>query len=206
MIMARDIQADEGGHPMAVSTGARLRQLRDRSGLTMEELADRLGITRQAIYNMEKGKNRFTLERLRRVTEALGYDFEVRLTPLDEGRGVAADHAERLQLAQHVTNHLREQAGSDLLKVVLYGSVARGEDTPASDVDMIALFDSEPKKAREYRNNLLDSLFDNYVTEGNETLFELSLQVFSSGEWEKTDEGFQDHVDRKGVVLYEREK
>ncbi|MBR3560578.1 MAG: nucleotidyltransferase domain-containing protein [Oscillospiraceae bacterium] len=47
------------------------------------------------------------------------------------------------QISTEITDAMRSVFGKQLLSVVLYGSAARGENTPESDVDL-ALFLSAP--------------------------------------------------------------
>ncbi|MDY0300797.1 MAG: helix-turn-helix transcriptional regulator [Trichlorobacter sp.] len=51
--------------------GARLRELRKRSGLTQEQLADVLGIEQKHVSLMEHGKSYPSLDRLIRIAETL---------------------------------------------------------------------------------------------------------------------------------------
>lgn len=57
----------------------KLRQLRKEKDWSQKELADALGVHRQTVSDMERGVNQFTLERLNRVLEALGYRAVVEL-------------------------------------------------------------------------------------------------------------------------------
>lgn len=47
--------------------------------------------------------------------------------------------------------------GDNLVSVVLYGSTARGEVTPTSDIDLLIICETLPEKRRE-RHNLLDEV------------------------------------------------
>ena len=49
----------------------RLRALRTRYGLSTKELGKRLGISHVSVSNMERGKTRLTIARVRAVAEAL---------------------------------------------------------------------------------------------------------------------------------------
>ena len=53
------------------------------------------------------------------------------------------------QISTEITDAMRSVFGKQLLSVVLYGSVARGENTPESDVDL-ALFLSAPMTADQF--------------------------------------------------------
>lgn len=59
-----------------------------------------------------------------------------------------------MQIAQHYTQALKAYFGDRLVAVVLYGSVARGEETPESDVDLLIVAEGLPRSVRA-RNRLL---------------------------------------------------
>ena len=54
------------------------------------------------------------------------------------------------EIAEQLWAHLREQYGSKVLHVILYGSHARGTATPDSDVDVLVVVDDalDPWKVR----------------------------------------------------------
>jgi predicted nucleotidyltransferase len=59
-----------------------------------------------------------------------------------------------MQIARSYTQALQAYFGDRLMAVVLYGSVARGEETPESDVDLLIVADGLPA-SRRARNRLL---------------------------------------------------
>ena len=50
----------------------RIRELRERAGLTLDALAAKVGTTNQQISHLEMGKRRLTVEWLRRLALVLG--------------------------------------------------------------------------------------------------------------------------------------
>lgn len=52
--------------------GARLRELRDRSGKTPAEIADRVGVTEMTVYNWETAATFPKVEQLPTLAKALG--------------------------------------------------------------------------------------------------------------------------------------
>jgi DNA-binding XRE family transcriptional regulator len=66
----------------------RLRELRERLGLSLTDLSERTGITRGAISRLENGWNlNPTLETLFRYTEALGADLKLTVDePTEAGK------------------------------------------------------------------------------------------------------------------------
>jgi DNA-binding XRE family transcriptional regulator len=53
---------------------ARLKELRERAGLTQEGLAERAGISKAGIANLEQGRNRPIWETVQKLATALGVD------------------------------------------------------------------------------------------------------------------------------------
>lgn len=101
-----------------------LRRKREAAGLSQSELADRTGVAQPNIAAYESGRRRITPAMEARFEAALG------LRPshvLEHRRSDVLDAARR----HHATN------------VRVFGSVARGEDTPASDLDLLVTFDQD---------------------------------------------------------------
>lgn len=75
------------------------------------------------------------------------------------GRGDWSRMATAENLLSLVRERLTPLYGSRLKGVVLYGSVARGEEGPDSDIDLLVLLDSVAGYGREVRQ-CLSALFD----------------------------------------------
>lgn len=54
---------------MKKKTALRVRELRERAGLTTTQLADRLNMERTTVYKWESGENRPTVDTLLRLAE-----------------------------------------------------------------------------------------------------------------------------------------
>lgn len=65
-------QIKKGPDPIDVHAGQRLRQRRTEIGLSQERLGDRIGITFQQVQKYEKGTNRISASRLKKIAEVLG--------------------------------------------------------------------------------------------------------------------------------------
>jgi len=65
--------------------------------------------------------------------------------------------APAIEIAQAYTQALKTYFGQRLMAVVLYGSVARSEQTPESDIDLLIVADGLPPSLRA-RNRLLVEL------------------------------------------------
>lgn len=128
----------------------KIRALRTERGWSQRDLADRLGVHPQAVSEVERGRAHFTLERLNRILEALGYEGTIQLEPLrvetraDWGPVDPSDPGlrRRIRTARRLAEELAEQLYSqfDVEAVFCFGSLA--EDGGAnfrekSDVDLL---------------------------------------------------------------------
>ena len=121
----------------ASTAGALLRQARRDAGLSQVALAARAGVTQSVISAYESGHRQPSLPTLSALVEAAGYELvaEVRRQPrrLDRLSGPVGQRVRRRRpdivaaAAAHGVSGLR-----------VFGSVARGEDRPDSDVDLLA--------------------------------------------------------------------
>jgi len=65
--------------PATLGLGNRLRQRRERNGLTQEELAKRTGLTQEMISNLERGKHQPRLDTLEKYARGLGLSVQALL-------------------------------------------------------------------------------------------------------------------------------
>lgn len=68
----------------STSWGEKIRELREENGWSQRDLAERLGVHHSTVSEIERGRTQFTLERLNRIVEALGYRATVELESIDE--------------------------------------------------------------------------------------------------------------------------
>ena len=117
--------------------GALLREARRRAGISQVELGARAGVTQSVISAYESGHRQPSLPTLSTLIEAAGYDLVAKLQP----------QAQRLErLSGPVGRRLRHRrrdviaaaAAHGVSGLHVFGSVARGEDRPDSDVDLLA--------------------------------------------------------------------
>jgi uncharacterized protein len=122
--------------PMS-DAGTVLRDARHRAGLTQVQLAQRAGLTQSVISAYESGQRQPALSTLSTLIDATGYELDVQLrrTPrrLD---GLTGPIGRRVRQQRHALLAAAHSHGVTNLRV--FGSVARGEDGPDSDVDLIA--------------------------------------------------------------------
>jgi predicted nucleotidyltransferase/DNA-binding XRE family transcriptional regulator len=117
--------------PSTHTAAALIRDARRRAGLTQVQLAARAGVTQSVISTYENGRREPSLAGLQRLVLAAGFQAEIDLQPVST----------RESLRTHVERHRRQLralvAANGGSAPRLFGSVARGEDGPDSDVDIM---------------------------------------------------------------------
>ena len=120
-----------------VSSCTVLRDARRRAGLTQQQLAARAGVTQSVISAYESGHRQPALTTLAALVEASGFDLEVQLrrrpSPLYRLTGPIGHRVRR-----HRRDLTHAAAACGIKHLQVFGSVARGEDRPDSDVDLLA--------------------------------------------------------------------
>jgi transcriptional regulator with XRE-family HTH domain len=86
-------------NPENIATGARIRELREKVGISQRQLAERLDCLQPAIARLESGGVSPNVRTLERIVEALGYVLEWQVTPRDstlrsKARGVVRSSAD----------------------------------------------------------------------------------------------------------------
>lgn len=76
----------------SAKTGEYIRKMRSEARLTQRQLADALGCQQPAIARLEAGEAMPNLTTLRRISEALGFDLEIRMVRPSEGPSTAIVH------------------------------------------------------------------------------------------------------------------
>lgn len=105
--------------------------------------------------------------------------------------------AERAALADFC-DAVRDSLGSEVIDIQLFGSKARGDATPESDVDVLVV-------VRRYEPKLIDALYDLLLDVCLDHDVYISLKVFSKAEYERLNHPrtpFMQNVVREGVALW----
>lgn len=106
---------------------ANCRAARARLGLTQAELARRAGMSRATLVNFEKGR---------------GEPHRASLTALEAALSNRPQHRSRLADVLRALQKMRpELEGKGVLHLAVFGSVARMEDRPDSDLDIVVDID-----------------------------------------------------------------
>lgn len=108
-----------------------IRDARRRAGLTQAELGERAEIPQSVVSAYESARREPSVDMLTRLAAAAGFDLRLDLRP-----------ATTRSPLQVVVDRNRLRLRRELLRlgasnVRVFGSVARGEDTPDSDVDLL---------------------------------------------------------------------
>jgi predicted nucleotidyltransferase len=97
----------------------------------------------------------------------------------------------RLELAKEFARTLKDAAAE---RIILYGSVARGEDTEESDVDILVLSSDKRATRKQVIKRAIDVLLD--------TGTYISVKVLTPGEYEQLqDTHFIRQIREEGVVI-----
>ena len=123
-----------------VSVPSTLHDARRRAGLTQQELAQRAGTSQPAVAAYEAGRRTPTLATLERMLAACGQELVVDARPTGGTRTTGRSTLEALRRQREAV--LEAAADNGVTNVRVFGSVARREADPASDVDL--LVDLEP--------------------------------------------------------------
>ena len=119
------------------AAGALLRKARRRTGLSQVELAMRAGVTQSVISAYESGHRQPAIPALAALVDAAGYELvmDVRRQPRRLGR-LSGPVGRRVRRRRH--DLIAAAAAHGVRNLRVFGSVARGEDRPDSDVDLLA--------------------------------------------------------------------
>ena len=90
--------------------------------------------------------------------------------------------------------------GNHLKKILLYGSYARGDYTPDSDIDIMILLDITDLQIKGYRHRLSDMTFD-FNMDHNLDIKPIAKSEEHFMKWVKN-YPFYANVNKEGVVLY----
>lgn len=104
------------------------------------------------------------------------------------------------QLIQLYVSNIHDIYGSHLRQIILYGSYARGDFRPDSDIDIMILLDLSDIDIKKYRHQLLDMTFDFNMD------YDVDIKPIAKSEehYRKWVDNypFYSNVNREGVRLY----
>lgn len=119
-----------------VEASSLIKQARHEAALTQAQLARAAGTSQPTLAAYEAGAKSPSVRTLNRIIRAAGGSLVVTLRSAPPARG---------QLLGDLRAHAKEISASArkhrIRNVRVFGSAARGEETPASDVDLLVDFD-----------------------------------------------------------------
>lgn len=121
--------------------GEVLREARERSRLSQTDVARRSGVAQSVISAYESGRRQPGVQTLARLIRATGHELELAVIP-DRGRTLGLPDTllgRRLRRRRKAIIETAARRGAHNVRV--FGSVARGEDAPASDIDLLVDLD-----------------------------------------------------------------
>lgn len=118
-----------------------LRDARQLGGLTQSQLSTRSGITQSVISAYERGRREPGAETFLMLIEAAGLDFIIRVPTNTYRHPTLPDSAQTRALVKHRQRILDLVAEHHASNVRIFGSVARGEARPDSDIDILVDFE-----------------------------------------------------------------
>lgn len=121
----------------AITAGAVLRQARARAGFTQRELARRTGVSQSVIAAYESGAREPSLATLAAMVEAAGISLTLALGPALPAPTASASGPIGHRLRRRRAAVLALAAKHGISNVRVFGSVARGEEGPTSDLDLL---------------------------------------------------------------------
>ena len=116
-----------------------IREARERANLTQAELAARAGTSQPAISRYEAATASPSVETLDRLLASMGARLELSVTPAPRALDVRTPRLAKIRANRDLIR--RAASRHHARNVQVFGSVARGEDGPDSDVDFLVDLD-----------------------------------------------------------------
>lgn len=117
------------------AAGSLVRAARQQAGLSQAELGRRAGVTQSVISAYESGTRQPSMPTLTRLIEATGAELDVRVQYSANAQAPGGALARRVR--DHRDEILAVLRRCGLTNPRLFGSVARGDETSGSDVDLL---------------------------------------------------------------------
>jgi uncharacterized protein len=118
-----------------------IRAARRRARLSQTDLARRAGVAQSVISAYESDRREPGLRTLAKLIEATGHQLAFELIPAPRNRFGLPDTRLGRRLRRHRRAVIEIAARRGASNVRVFGSVARGEDTDTSDIDLLVDLD-----------------------------------------------------------------
>lgn len=160
-----------------------IKTIRQNVGLTQKELSNRVGVPVNTIRNWEQELRKPSEWTLNLLIDRILRERTETLSPVDESRGVLSFLTIKRTVCQIASQY-------DVKRIVLFGSYAKGEATPESDIDLYM------------ESDLYGLDYFGFVEALREGLNK-KVEVLSDKTVEKSSE-IDREIKRTGVLIYER--
>ncbi len=178
-----------------------IKRLRQLSGLTQKEFSERYRIPLKTLQNWESDINSpsarkcpeyvpFLLERV------IAADFQIAKYLLK-----AKIDQPHLEVLEQAKEKIRKSPLAKYVKdVILYGSTARGQAKPSSDVDLLLVLDPGIRDHRKC-NDWVTYLKGN-ISPDDFTLPEADLHVVFDEDWKENGNAYFSNIKREGINVW----
>jgi len=122
---------------MIETPGSVLRDARKRARLSQSDVARRAGVAQSVISAYESGRREPGVQMLARLVRATGHDLVLDVVPQAERSLGLPDTPLGRRLRRRRKAIIEAAENRRAHNVRLFGSVARGEDTATSDIDLL---------------------------------------------------------------------
>ena len=126
-----------------MNTGQLIKEARTDAGLSQVELALRARTSQPAIAKYESGLASPSLRTLDRILRAAGVRLELSTTPMRSNTRFDGELFSALQIHRMEIQRIVKSHGGENVRV--FGSVARGEESASSDIDLLIDLDVADK-------------------------------------------------------------
>jgi uncharacterized protein len=126
---------------MTKAAGDVLREARERAQLSQNDVARRAGIAQSVISAYESGRREPGVQTLSRLVAATGHELELDVVPGPSRQLGLPDTPRGRRLRRRRKAIIDTAAKRGAHNVRVFGSVARGEDTADSDIDLLVDLD-----------------------------------------------------------------
>jgi predicted nucleotidyltransferase/DNA-binding XRE family transcriptional regulator len=117
------------------TAAALLRTARTRAGLTQADVGERAGVAQSVISAYESGRRQPSVPVLRELIAATGHELAMTLVAARTSPALSGPLGRRLRRRRQRVRRVAAAHGVTNLRV--FGSVARGDERPDSDVDLL---------------------------------------------------------------------
>lgn len=116
-----------------------IKRARLEAGLTQVALAERAGTSQANVAKYETGRMSPSVSTLERLLHAAGFGLRLEATPSQTPTDLSGVRARKLRQHRMEIIELVRRHGASNIRI--FGSVARGEDSAESDIDLLVDFD-----------------------------------------------------------------